>query len=182
MPTGLYKRRRKNPEEELRKRFRVDKRTKCWEWTGHKQTQGSGDVQVNGVLWVASRLSWTVFKGQIPKGKNVLHHCDSPGCINPDHLFLGTQLDNARDMIEKGRGRRCPWTPEQRARRGAAAKEWWLKATSEQKAAIHCVCLPAEHRRWYDGLTEKDKQKYLLKLANARKKLRRGKNGRYQSG
>jgi HNH endonuclease len=52
----------------------------------------------------AHRYSFELYKGPIPKGMKVLHQCDVPACVNPDHLFLGTDLDNARDKTRKGRG------------------------------------------------------------------------------
>jgi hypothetical protein len=52
----------------------------------------------------AHRVSWELYRGPIPKGMKVLHECDNPRCVNPDHLFLGTQLENVHDMHQKGRG------------------------------------------------------------------------------
>lgn len=51
----------------------------------------------------AHRVAWLIFKGLIPKDCHVLHKCDIPSCVNPDHLFLGTNLDNMRDKVKKGR-------------------------------------------------------------------------------
>lgn len=57
----------------------------------------------NGKVVPAHILSWRFFRGEIPRGLCVLHQCDNPPCVNPDHLFIGTHGDNARDKISKGR-------------------------------------------------------------------------------
>lgn len=78
--------------------------TGCWEWTGSRTAPGwHGRVSVNGVMVMAHRVSWEMAHGPIPEGLSVLHHCDNPPCVNPDHLYLGTAKDNARDMVARGR-------------------------------------------------------------------------------
>ena len=79
----------------------------CWEWVGGK-TNGYGSFRLpdvcEGAKILAHRASWVVFKGKaISDGLFVCHHCDNPKCFNPDHLFLGTQMDNIQDCKEKGR-------------------------------------------------------------------------------
>lgn len=79
----------------------------CWLWIGAKDVKGYGYLGNRRKPNIkAHRLSFSMHKGPIPKGKHVLHHCDNPPCSNPDHLFPGTQADNNRDKDMKGRGRK----------------------------------------------------------------------------
>lgn len=75
----------------------------CWLWVGGCVPKGYGTLRRRGKTYRASRFSWELHKGTIPAGLHVLHKCDVPACVNPDHLFLGTNLDNVRDMDRKGR-------------------------------------------------------------------------------
>lgn len=76
----------------------------CWIWMKALCGDRYGSIRVNSKLEKAHRVSWELFKGEIPSGLHVLHTCDIPACVNPEHLFLGTPLDNARDKESKGRG------------------------------------------------------------------------------
>lgn len=84
---------------------KVSKTDTCWIWTGGKRHFGYGVFSMGGKLYGSHRMSWELFKGAIPKGMWILHKCDNPSCVNPDHLFLGTPKDNMGDMIKKGRNR-----------------------------------------------------------------------------
>ena len=75
----------------------------CKLWDKNVDRDGYGNIKRQGKQWKAHRWVWTQTFGEIPAGMLVLHKCDVPGCVNPEHLFLGTQLDNARDAMEKGR-------------------------------------------------------------------------------
>ena len=77
----------------------------CWIWTGSLSGSGYGRIQFHGRLTDAHRAAWILAKGSIPAGMFVCHSCDVKTCINPAHLFLGSPLDNMRDMIAKGRDR-----------------------------------------------------------------------------
>lgn len=78
---------------------------KCWEWTAAKHKQGYGIFGRSNER-LAHRISWILINGKIPNNLFVLHSCDNPSCVNPDHLFLGTDLDNAQDRDNKAR---CVW-------------------------------------------------------------------------
>ena len=81
---------------------------KCWEWIGNKDKDGYGVFTHNRKVAKAHRVSWTIHNGDIPPDTSVLHTCDNPPCSNYQHLFLGTQLDNIKDMVKKGRNTSSP--------------------------------------------------------------------------
>lgn len=85
--------------------FRLVKKDKsgCWLWQGNKTWSGYGLLRRDDKVQSTHRYFWKKFNGVIPAGKCVLHRCDVPSCVNPKHLFLGTQADNIRDMFRKGR-------------------------------------------------------------------------------
>lgn len=74
----------------------------CWLWTGCRRNQRYGHCRWGGKMRSSHRIAWEITNGVIPDGLCVCHHCDNPPCVNPKHLFLGTQLDNVRDYIAKG--------------------------------------------------------------------------------
>lgn len=92
----------------LEERFwgKVEKSTDpdgCWEWTAGRFSKGYGAFSIKGRNQKANRVAWQLVHGTIPEGLCVLHKCDNPGCVRPDHLFLGTNLDNSKDCSQKGR-------------------------------------------------------------------------------
>lgn len=91
--------------EKMRTNVTLDAETGCLLWQGSCVTRGYGAVYIIGKQWMAHRLAWELNKGPIPHGGHVLHRCDTPACINPDHLFIGDQEINMRDMARKGRHR-----------------------------------------------------------------------------
>lgn len=92
-------------QEELLKRFNEKSKivlSGCREWRGHINIWGYGKYKL-GPECLAHRISWLIHGHSIPAGLIVCHHCDNPKCINPDHLFVGTDMDNKLDCIKKGR-------------------------------------------------------------------------------
>ena len=82
---------------------KVEKATEgCWEWIASKTADGYGQFK-HPEHHYAHRFSYAFHYGSIPLGKQVNHHCDNPGCVNPEHLYAGTHQDNMDDMINRGR-------------------------------------------------------------------------------
>ena len=75
----------------------------CWLWLGALHVFGYGKFGLHEKIYHAHRIAWQLLRGRISSGLQVLHKCDNPSCVNPDHLFLGTQKDNIHDMWQKGR-------------------------------------------------------------------------------
>jgi hypothetical protein len=84
--------------------FDID--TGCWNWTAStRNVRGYGQIKYKDKMQLAHRVSWQIFYGEIPDGIFVCHKCDNPKCVNPTHLFLGTNQDNMNDMKAKGRSK-----------------------------------------------------------------------------
>lgn len=94
--------------EELIKRFeaKIERIPECgcWIWMGSCHYKGYGLFRTGNKISKAHRVSWFIHYGPIPTGECVLHHCDTPACVNPHHLFVGTHKDNAYDRDTKKRG------------------------------------------------------------------------------
>jgi hypothetical protein len=75
----------------------------CWEWVGGTNGYGYGAFKLNKRMEHAHRIAYIIQFGDFDQNLHVLHTCDNPPCVNPNHLFLGTQKDNMLDMISKGR-------------------------------------------------------------------------------
>lgn len=82
---------------------KVKRGQECWEWQAALFKTGYGKFNLNGKTVKSHRLSWELANGEIPSGLFVLHRCDNRLCVNPSHLFLGTNQDNTDDMWSKGR-------------------------------------------------------------------------------
>ena len=104
-----------NISERKKRKFwgKVDKSGECWEWGGSRNDKGYGRMQINKKVYKAHRLSFFLHYGKDPGKFLVLHKCDNPSCVRPDHLSLGTNSDNMKDMTSKNRQRKgegIPWS------------------------------------------------------------------------
>lgn len=93
-----------HPLTEILSRYEIDKNG-CWNYTGYKDKNGYPKCSNRGVSdKLVHRISFEFYVSKLEEGLFVCHKCDNPSCINPNHLFAGTQQDNMDDMIKKGRG------------------------------------------------------------------------------
>ena len=94
---------RKTPEQRFWEK--IEKTDNCWLWSGWRDRDGYGKISISGTTRKAHRVSYELHFGSIPDGMHVLHKCDTPACVCPAHLFLGTHADNMRDRVSKGRSK-----------------------------------------------------------------------------
>lgn len=92
-----------DPKERFCAKYFINPANHCWEWTAVLNEWGYGQFKYERKMQLAHRVSYVLHKGEIPDGLLVCHECDNPKCVNPDHLFLGTSSDNARDRNKKNR-------------------------------------------------------------------------------
>ena len=99
MPTGVYQRKLRPIQDRFWEK--VTKSDGCWLWIACK-SYSYGKINIDGKRVLAHRVSWELANGHIPEGMLVLHHCDVPACVRPDHLYLGSKSDNMNDAYRRG--------------------------------------------------------------------------------
>jgi hypothetical protein len=100
--------RRRPIKERLMERIFKNPSNGCWEWQGYKMSSGHGRIGYRDKVYLTHRISYEIYVGSIPDGMQVNHHCDNGCCVNPEHLFIGTQKDNMTDCKNKKRNFRIP--------------------------------------------------------------------------
>ena len=127
--------------ERFASKYRVDAKSGCWVWSASIDGRGYGQISNTTTKkpMRAHRVSYELHVGVIPHGTMVLHRCDRPACVNPEHLFLGTQIDNMQDCANKGRNAAARH-PENMSRGDAhysRAKPWLLARGDRNGSRLH---------------------------------------------
>ena len=94
---------KKTLKERFDEKWKVNLETGCWEWIAGKSASGYGHFKINNKQHVAHRVAYEIYNGLIPDGMFILHKCDNPLCVNPEHLEIGTHQDNMYDKVSKNR-------------------------------------------------------------------------------
>lgn len=139
--------------------------TGCHVWQGTRNATDYGLLNHLGKVYLAHRLSWQLIHGPISNGLFVMHKCDNPPCINPDHLTLGTAADNARDMVEKGRSIRGKQMPHRKYKSEPDATEQYAldgrvyTGDSAKKMQANARAREYQKRRYAEDPNFREKKK-----------------------
>lgn len=132
---------------------RVQKTDSCWFWKLTPYATGYGMCQIKGRRIGAHVLSWEIHNGPVPSGMNVCHNCpggDNPGCINPAHLFLGTDRDNHLDAFKKGRrGKLKPFQVQEIRNAMPLSFAQKLEFSARFRVSLDSVRNVVNGRTWY---------------------------------
>lgn len=119
---------------------RVSKTEGCWLWTGARTSRGYGVITIRYKSLYVHRLALQLAGRPLGPGELACHHCDTPLCVRPDHLFAGTVADNAADMVAKGRSYRLPKSAAHRLHLSIAGKRRFAERpeTHHERMKTHC--------------------------------------------
>jgi hypothetical protein len=159
----------KTPEERFWAKVNKKETNECWEWTGARNSKGYGSLSINAVRWVAHRYSYTISKGEIPKGLIIMHSCDNTKCVNPNHLSAGTHSDNMLDCTSKGRHyeqnrTHCPRGHEYTPENTLMKKQTRVKSPGMYRSCRQC------HRAYQKTYKHKRTKAYKDSLKSALRK------------
>lgn len=115
------------------------KTSSCWLWIAGKNSDGYGMINFQGKTFLAHRASWEFYKSEIPKKMLVCHKCDQPSCINPEHLFLGTQAENMFDMKIKNRRKNICCDENNGRAKLTKEKAMLIRKRKEQKIPVAII-------------------------------------------
>lgn len=149
VPTGVYDRRRGTLREIIESRADPVPESGCWLWTYSLNNKGYGRLAFNGKPRLVHRLAYTEYNGAIPEGMSVCHKCDTPSCVNPTHLFLGTQSDNAIDMVRKMRSYVAFEKAKTHCNRGheLSGENLYVHKSTGRRQCKACARITSEERR-----------------------------------
>lgn len=145
---------RHNTVEDFHKKY-LKLESGCWEWQGCKSKEGYGKFMFQRKKYMAHRLSWIFFNGEFSEVLHVLHHCDNPPCVNPNHLFLGTNQDNVDDKMRKNRH---PHKLRTHCKNGHPFTEDNIRERKDCDGRICLICSRERVRKY--SATEKGKLKH----------------------
>lgn len=138
-------------ESDLKRFFAMCDRTgQCWLWRGAKKENGYGVMALRGRGVYAHRAAWMLFVGPIASGMCVCHKCDTPPCVNPAHLFLGTTRENSLDMVAKERAPKTKLniTDVREIRRRRNAGETCVSLAAVYGVSFATISHVARRRTW----------------------------------
>ena len=146
-----------------------DPNSGCWLWTGYLSSNGYGRIHWRGRSFQSHRASYVAHRGEIPDGLFACHRCDTPACVNPAHLFLGTHADNMADMAAKGRGKKSPLAAElAKLAEREASGEWINRRAEARRLGVNDTWL-SQHLGKKPNLKSDPARRERERLRSARK-------------